>query len=167
MRLQESTDGRKHPDDNTPNDHHSQPVSVSINNTTQSLPPGTTYDLDVDLGRDDLQVAIALLMGPDNSGGMFGTAWNEFAQIVATRDSGEAMGESVRSAGTFKKIYSVTYSKQNSDSYLSHKIFDNVSSQRYIAVQDAVITGSNLRITFKNFFGGSTFLWVKGQVLAW
>jgi hypothetical protein len=94
--------------------------------------------------------------------------WRECAEIVATTDSAEAMGHSVREAGT-RKVYASTYSKQNADAYLSHKIFDDNtgSGNRYIAVQDVAIVGAVLRITFRNFFGGSATLWVKGQALLW
>jgi hypothetical protein len=67
------------------------------------------------------------------------------------------------------KTYTATYSKQNGDAYLSDKVFDtNTSlSAQYIALKDAYITGSILRLVFHNYFGGSAYLWVKGQALLW
>lgn len=94
--------------------------------------------------------------------------WRESAEVFVTRDAGEAASHTIR-ASSFKKVYACTYQKQVGDSYLSHKIFDSNtgSSNRYIALQDAVITGSTLRLTFRNFFGGSAFMWVQGQAILW
>lgn len=167
MRLRQSNDGRDHDElEITTDDHHPEPTSVTIEDTTTSLPPGTTFNLDLTLPHDDFQVARVQITGPK---GIFpGNPWREFAEIVATRSTAEAMGHSIRDAGS-KKCYASTYSKQNADAYLSHKIFDSNTgaSNRYIAVQDASIIGSTLRITFRNFFGGSATLWVKGQALLW
>jgi hypothetical protein len=163
MRLQQVTDGRQHPSDLTPNDHHSAPVSVDFQNTSQSLPPGTTYNLDIAVGRSDFQFARVMLRGPRVAPRMGN--WKECAELLVTRDSSEAVGHSIRNASP-KKVYSITYSKQNSDTNLSHKIF-NSGTQNYIAVRDAVLTGSNLRITFVNYFGGSSTLYVQGQALLW
>ena len=162
MRLTQQVDGRQHPD-GAANDHHAEPISVDFINTTQSLPPLTTYNLDIAVGRDDFQFARVMLIGPNLSAAL-GT-WKECAELLVTRDSGESVGHSVRNAGT-KKVYSATYSKQNSDAYLTQKVF-NTGSGNYINVQDAVLTGSVLRITFRSFFGGSVFLNVRGQALLW
>lgn len=168
MRLESYKDGNQHPSINTPNDHHPAPESIEIENTTQSLPPGTTYNLDISLSHSNYQIARIQLMGPNYAPGVY-SPFKECAEIVATRDSSEAMGHSIRNADSMKKSYSVTYSKQNSDAYLSHAIFDSVigsgSSNRRIALQDVVIINDVLRLTFKNFFGGSSYLWVKGQAL--
>jgi hypothetical protein len=167
MRLEPIKDGLQHPTDNGEDDHHPAPYSVTINNTSQSLPPGTTYNLDISLPHSNFQIARVQITGakPMWTSGQ----WREGVEILATRDSAEAMGHSIRETGSMYKVYAATYSKQNSDSYLSQKIFDNNtgSSNRYICLQDAVITGSTLRLTFLNTFGGSATLWVKGQALLW
>ena len=162
MRLKQVTDGRLHSPTNTVHDHHAAPVSVNFVNTSQSLPPGTTYNLDIPLPTGSYQFARAMLIGPNDSAGF--APWKECAEIMATRVTAEAVGHSVRNAGGFKKIYAATYSKQVGDSYLTHKIF-NTGIQNYIAVQDAVIVGSALRITFKNYHGGSVTLNVRGQAI--
>lgn len=150
-----------------PHDHHPQPVSVSFSNTSQSLPPGTTFNLDVTLPDGNYTFAKAMLLGARQTSPSSGT-WRESAIVMATRSAAEAISESIREA-QFKKVYLATYSKAVGDSYLSHKIFDSNTgiSNRYIALQDAVLVGSVLRLTFRNFFGGSATLWVKGQALAW
>lgn len=165
MRLVPMTDGLMHPSDGGINDHHPGTKAVTINNTTQSLPPGTTYNLDTALGNSNFQLARVMIFGPKV---LFGSAdlWKEGGEILVTRDISEAVGQSYRDAGTFKKVYSVSYSKFRSDSYLTQKIFDS-GGNRYIALQDAVLTGSDLRLTFKNFFGGSATLWVKGQAFVY
>lgn len=163
MRLRQATDGLLHPSENTANDHHAAPVSVDFSNTTQSLPPGTSYNLDVSLGRSDFQLARVLLMGPNSSVGFAGATWSECAELVVTRDAAEAVGHSIRNASQ-KKVYASTYSKDAGASYLTHKIF-NAGTQNYIAVEDAVLTGSVLRLTFRNFFGGSMTLNVRGQAV--
>lgn len=164
MRLSQVTDGRFHPANPGENDHHSAPVSVDFINTTQSLPPGTTYNFDISLSQSNFQFARVLLIGPNDSTGYL-APWKECVELLVTRDTNEAMGHSIRNASQ-KKVYSVTYSKQNSDSYLSHKIF-NSGAGNYIAVQDAVLTGSVLRITFRSYYGGSMTLNVRGQALLW
>lgn len=171
MRLGQSSDGRSHDAITVgAHDHHNAPESISFSNTTQSLPPGTTYNLDIPLGRTGYQMARIQMTGPVTiPAGFTGALWRECAEIVATTDTSEAMGHSIRDAQSPKKVYAATYSKQNGDSFLSHKIFDSntVVSNRYICLQDAVITGSTLRLTFRNNFGGSATLWVKGHALLW
>lgn len=169
MRLKPLTDGRSH-DGLTvgPHDHHARPVSVSILDKTTSLPPGTTFDLDVALPAGDYQFAQVHLEGPKVSDGGSSSLWREAAEVLVTRDAGEAASHTIRFSG-LKQTYACAYQKQVGDSYLSHKIFDSNtgSSNRYIALQDAVITGSTLRLTFRNFFGGSATLWVQGQAILW
>ncbi|MGD9156785.1 MAG: hypothetical protein PVG39_00125 [Desulfobacteraceae bacterium] len=164
MRLDNLTDGRVHPSDGGVNDHHAAPISVDFINTTQSLPPGTSYNLDVSLGRDDFRFARVMIIGPNDSAGL-NSPWKECAELLVTRDSTKAMGHSISNAGQ-KKVYASTYSKQNSDSYLTHKIF-NAGVGDYIAVENAVLTGSVLRLTFRSFYGGSMTLNVRGQALLW
>jgi hypothetical protein len=166
MRLSIETDGRIHPADGGVNDHHPRPVSVSINNTTQSLPPGTSYNLDISLPHGGFKIARIQIMGAKAVGAA--GSFREGAEIVASTDADQAMAISTREAAV-KKSYVATYSKQNGDAYLSHKIFDSNtgSTALYIAVTAAVIIGSTLRITFRNYFGGSATLWVKGQALLW
>lgn len=164
MRTKPTTDGLSH-DALTVgvHDHHPRPTTITINNTSQSLPPGTTYDLDLTLPDSNYKRAKLILMGAWSP---TGPQWRECCELVVTTDSGEAIGVSFRDAGSFKKTYAGTYSKQNGAANLSHKIFDSATgsySQRYIALQDAWITGSTLRLRFRNYFGGSATLWVKGQ----
>lgn len=159
MRLKPETDGVGHDDLNiTAHDHHPQPEMVDIDNTSQSLPPGTTYNLDITLSHSNYQVAKMILMGAKSPQG---PQWKECAEVYATRDLSEAIAESVREVA-FKTVYAMTYSKQNGDAYLTHKIFDNDVANEYILLQDAYITGSTLRLVFLNTFGGSATLWVKG-----
>lgn len=164
MRLRPQTDGHLHPADGGTDDHHPEPVSVDFTNTTQSLPPGTSYNLDISLGDSNFQLVRVMLIGPNVSTGLGGT-WKECAELLVTRDTEKAMGHSIRNASQ-KKVYASTYSKQNADAYLTHKIF-NAGSGNHIAVEDAVLTGSVLRITFRSFYGGSINLNVRGQALAW
>jgi hypothetical protein len=166
MRLIQTSDGRRHPADGGPSDHHRAPTSVSFSNTTQSLPPGTAFDLDIALGAGDYQIARALLIGPRLS--TIAPALKECAELVATRSAGQAMGHWVKAAGLFLRVYSATYSKQNADANLTDKVFNSgTSTQYYIAAQDAVLTGSVLRITFRNYYAGSVTLNVRGQALLW
>ena len=134
MRLDSVTDGSSHiGNDVGPSDHHMRPTMVEINNTTQSLPPGTEFNLDIAVGSSSFQFARCQLHGPHH---MLpgGTTWYECAEVLATRDSDEAIAHSQRD-NAFKKVYSATYSKVNGDSYLTSKIFDNNTglSNRYIA----------------------------------
>jgi hypothetical protein len=167
MRLEAQTDGSEH-GVGGPDDHHPRPKVVTISNTTQSLPPGTTFNLDIPVGSDQFKFARCQLLGSRHMYPSGSAQWSECAEVLVTRDTAEAMGHSQRDLA-FKKVYSATYSKLNGDSYLTHKIFDSLTgiSQRYIALVDAVLTGSNLRLTFRNYHGGSAFLWVKGQALLW
>lgn len=144
-----------------PHDHHAAPSQVDFDNTTQSLPPGTTFDLDVTLPDSGFVAARIQLMGPNQSGG--GGIWRECASVHATTDSAEAMCHSSGTAA-FKKSYLPTYAKSQGDAQLSKKVF---SSARHISLQDAWITGSTLRLRFRNHFGGSQTLWVKGSALLW
>jgi len=166
MRLSAETDGRDHASlAATPDDHHPRPASVTINNTSQSLPPGTTYNLDIALPHAGFQFARVQILGAKQMPLSAGN-WYECAEIIATTNSAQAIGHSTHDS-SFKKVYSVTYSKQVGDAILSHKIFDTNTAAEYIALQDALITGSTLRLIFRNFFGGSATLWVKGQALLW
>jgi len=162
VRLEQNIDGREHPTDGGPDDHHPRPKQVAIENTTQSIAAGADYDLDIALGDSGYQWGRAMLMGAHN---ITPTLWNEWASVHFTRDSAEAIGHTGRDSGSIYKTYSSTYSKQNSDLNLTHKIFDSVtgSGNRYIALKDAVLTGSNLRLTFHNYDSSSRTLWVKGS----
>jgi hypothetical protein len=95
--------------------------------------------------------------------------WQESALVHCTTDSADAIGHSNRYADSSYKSYCVAYSKQVGDSILTHAIFDSATGagQNYIALQDAQIIGAVLRLTFKNFYGGSATLNVKGQVLVY
>jgi hypothetical protein len=164
MRIKQRTDGLNHPSDFTEDNHHAAPISIDFSNTFQSLPPGTSYNLDVSLPRSDFRFARVMLMGPNSSDGL-SSLWKEGAELLVTRDQTEAIGHSFRNGGQ-KKVYASTYAKQNADAYLTHKIF-NLGGGNYIAVENALLTGSALRLTFKNHYGGSMTLNVKGQALLW
>lgn len=168
MRLDQTTDGRSHDALTvTADDHHPAPASVSFSNTSQSLPPGTAYNLDVALPHAGFQAAKVYLEGPAIAGGGTATKWRECAQVHVTTDSADAIGHSTRDSGSIYKTYVVTYSKALGVTNLTHKIFDSVvaSGSRYIALQDAQIIGAVLRLTFRNYFGGSATLSVKGHAV--
>jgi hypothetical protein len=159
VRPEQDTDGRDHDAiSTTPHDHHAAPELVSFGNTTQSLPPGTTFDLDVTLPDAGYKAARVQLMGPNKSGG--GGIWREWGSVYVSTDSAKAMGHSARSGG-FKRSYCATYAKSQGDAQLTQKVFNTGTG--YISLQDAWITGSTLRLRFRNHFGGSTTLWVKGE----
>lgn len=161
MRLKSETDGASHDGlDITVHDHHSKPATFDIDNVSQGINAGATFNLDIDLGRSDYQFARILIMG-NKTGSGSGTQWRECSEIIASRDQNEAMGVTTRDV-SFKKVYSFTYSKQNGDAYLTHKIFDSNVSQEYILLKDAYITGSTLRLVFENPTGTNAILWVKG-----
>jgi len=161
VRLQPETSGRDHSGLTvTEDDHHPVPTSVTIDNTTQVINAGTLWNLDISLPQSNYQAARVIIHGPDQCAG---AAWYEFAEIYVTRDSAEAMGHSVEEI-SFKKVYAVTYSKQVADTYLSQKIFTNASPPN-IVLQDAVLTGSLLRLSFRNTYTANETLWVKGQAL--
>lgn len=161
MRLRSLTDGRSH----IPltgvgaDDHHAAPRSVEVNNTTQVISASGTYDLDIALGSSVLVFVRVAVTGPKTIGGGL---FREGADVYATRTAAEAIGHSTRDGG-YKKSYSMTYSKQNGDARLTPAIFSNTTSA--IALQDAVLTGSNLRLTFQNISGSSATLWVKGMAI--
>jgi len=164
MRPSEEDDGRSHDALTvTVDDHHPRPKLVQVADTTTSIGAGADFDLDVSLGSSAFQVAWGQLMGPNNTGGA--TLWREGCSVHASRDSSEAMAHSQRDSGSAYKSYSATYSKGAGDSYLSHKVFNNSPTQDYIALKDAVLTGSVLRLTFHNYAGSSQTLWVKGSMV--
>ena len=161
MRLKPETDGLDHDSlDIGVHEHHPRAVGVSILDITTSISAFGSFNLDVTLPDGKYQVARIVLLGGKK---MTLGSWRECAEVHATRDSDEAVATSIEDAIS-KRVYSVCYSKQNGDTYLSQKIFDNNSSRIYL--QDAVLTGSVLRLTFKNSVSSATTLWVKGQVLA-
>jgi len=93
--------------------------------------------------------------------------FRECAKVHVTTDTADALGDSVRNTGLAYKSYAVSYAKQAGATNLTHKLFDTATgaSARYIALKDAVITGSTLRLTFHNYYGGSATLSVKGQAV--
>jgi hypothetical protein len=163
MRLEQVTDGRSHDALAVAQDqHHARPEQVSFSNNSQSLPPGTTYDLDVSLPSSGFSAARVMLRGPAPSG--VGTAlWKESAMVHVTTSSSQAIGHSVRSTGSTYKTYDATYTKSVGDQNLTHKIFNPSTGSHYIALQDAWIVGSVLRLRFKNHHGGSVTLNVDGH----
>lgn len=169
MRLEQASDGNDHSIAGPEiDDHHSGPRTFDINNTSQSIASLSTYNLDITLPHSNFQFARIMIMGIRQ---LFGNTNNarESAEIHATRDSSEALSHSVRDAEAVFRVYTASYSKNAGAGYLSHKIFDNVSSpaNRYIGVKDAYITGSTLRIVFENFTASARTLWVKGKALVW
>lgn len=167
--LSPATSGRKHAAAGPEvDDHHSGPRDFTIDNTTQSISGLSTFNLDITLPGSDFQHARIMLMGARH---LFGNVNNmrESAELFASRDSGEAMGHSVNDAQAVWRVYTATYAKVASDSYLTHKIFDSDTgaANQYICVQDVQITGSTLRITFYNAAATAKTLWVKGKALVW
>jgi len=163
VRLKPTTDGRSHAGLSgvAADDHHSQPRTVEVNNTSQVLTAGSTYNLDIALGVSDLAFVHVILLGPRTVGT---GQWKECADVYATRTSSQAMGHSIRWDGvTLAKTYFATYSKANGDARLTDRIFCLTTSA--ISLQDAVLTGSNLRLTFVNNLSGSATLWVKGRAV--
>ena len=169
MRVQQTTNSRDHlAATPRPDDHHSVPRTFDIDNTSQVIAGGATFDLDVALSRSDFQAARVMIMGARR---LFGNASNPFesAEVHVSRNLAEAMGQSLRDAQALYRIYTATYAKVVSDAYLTHKIFDTDtnSSNRYIGLVDAILTGSVLRLSFKNWVAGPKTLWVKGKALVW
>jgi|WetSurMetagenome_2_1015567.scaffolds.fasta_scaffold06352_5 hypothetical protein len=167
MRLGPNTDGRSHLALTVAvGDHHPRPTVVTISNTSQAIAAGADYNLDIALGSSDYQLARVQILGPKIVGAGL---WRECASVHATRTSAQAIGHTVRDAGVANKVYSSTYSKQAGAAMLTHKIFDSVTTTGadYIALKDAVMTGSVLRLTFHNYDGSSRTLWVKGEALVW
>jgi len=167
MRLPGGFNLRDHADLSaiTVDDHHPAPNYVSFSDTTTSLPPGTSFNLDVTLPHSDFRLARVYLEGPAISGGGSATKWRECAIVYVTTTLSDAIGHSVRNTGSIYKSYVVTYAKAVGVTNLTHKIFDTVTNpgSRYIALKDAQIIGSTLRLTFQNYFGGSATLSVKGH----
>jgi len=135
---------------------------VPIEDTTTVIAAGADFNLDVSVGDSGFQWGRLQIMGPGTIGP---AAWREAASVHFTRDTAEAIGHSIRASGLIYKTYLATYSKQNGDAALTFKIFDSSTpvGNRYIALKDAVLTGSNLRLTFHNYHTSSQTLWVKGQ----
>mgnify|MGYP001373155860 CR=1 FL=1 len=169
MRLERDRDARQHADLASigTDDHHPLPKSVSFTNILgQVIAGGGTYNLDVSLTSSAYQVARVILFGPRT---MFSSTLKEGGEIVCTRSASEAMAISCKDTTLTYKVYAATYSKSQGDAYLTMAVFDNNTGNgnNFICVQDAVLAGSVLRLTFKNITGGNATLWVKGQVLAW
>ena len=169
MRLEETSIGRLHGDlASDVDDHHAAPVSVSMSNTSQVIAAGADYNLDTALGKTGLTFARVQLMGPAITG--FGaTQWRECASVQATTSASDAIGHTVRNTGSNYLVYSATYAKALGVTNLTHKIFDTFTAtgSRYIALKDAIITGSTLRLTFHNYDGSAKTLWVKGSAVVW
>jgi len=165
MRTQTITDGRSHQGIIvSPDDHHAAPTHVSFSNISQLIAAGADFDLDVSLPRSDFQVARLTILGPLRQLGA--PHWSEFASIEATRDIAQATGHSARFEG-MQRSYVALYSKQNGDTYLSDKIFDQGTSpsNRYIALKDCWLTRGILKLRFHNYHISSATLWVKGQTI--
>lgn len=165
MRLRQTTDGRSHAGLSGvgADDHHAQPRSVEVNNTSQVIAGGATYNLDIALGTSVAMFCQAALTGGrTQTGGL----WREGVNVYATRIASEAIGHGTRDAGIYKS-YVMTYSKQNGDARLSPQVFQAATSPVIgIALQDAVLIGSNLRLTFVNTHPTlACTLWVKGRAI--
>jgi len=149
-------------------DHHPQPRHVSISNTSQVIAGGAAFNLDLSLGRSGYTFARVMITGPKSSG--FSSAqWRECADVHVTATLADAIGHSVRDSGSTYKVYGVTYAKAVGATNLTHKVFDSNTggSNRYIALKDAQIIGSTLRLTFHNYDAGPQTLWVKGEAVIW
>lgn len=167
MRPEPSTDGRVHPVDGLPNDHHAAPDHVTIFDTTTSIPPGSTANVNIALPRSDFQIARILVHGPKCAVGTTPVyAGYEGAYIQATTVASDAYGCSTRDAGAFRQ-YGGHWAKQVGSLILSEYVFDNNTAlgSRYIAIKDAQIIGAVLRLTMVNSFGGSATVWIKGGAL--
>lgn len=167
MTITQGTDGMIHPPDAGLHDHHAAPTQVSISDTTTSIPPGSTVNVDVTLPRSDFQIARVLIFGPKAAvGSIVANSGYEGAYLQVTTDINDAMGYCARDIGAFRQ-YGGVWSKQEGSSILTDYVFDSNTglSNRYIAVQDCYITGAVLRFVMKNRFGGSAFVWMKGAAV--
>jgi hypothetical protein len=162
VRLAAVTDGRSHAGLSGvgADDHHAAPRSVEVNNTSQVIAAGATFNLDLALGTSVAVFAHVAITGPRTHGGS--SLFREGADVYATRAAGEAIGHSFEQIGLYQD-YAMTYSKQNGDTNLSTAVFSNTALA--IALRDAVLTGSNLRLTFVNVTGSPATLWVKGRAI--
>lgn len=148
------------------NDHHNRPKRVTVSNTTQMIAAGSAFNLDITLGVSGFVFARVQLMGPKTSGGSW---WRECAEVHVTATLNDALGHSFRDTGSNNMVYAVTYAKAVGTTNLTHKIFDTATAigSRYIALKDAQIVGSDLRLTFHNYNTSTRTLWVKGGGLVW
>lgn len=169
MRLEPNTDGWSHDAIAVDVDaHHPRPATVDFSDIATSVLGGSDFNLDVILPDAGFTYAQITMTGPKRSA--FATAlWRECAIVHATDTASEAIGHSSRSTGTNYKSYLVTYAKSVGVTNLTHKIFDSNTGQsnRYIALKDARIIGTTLRLTFHNYLGSAQTLWVKGQALVY
>lgn len=169
MRLEPNTDGWSHdPIAVGTDDHHPRPATVDFSDIATSVLGSSDFNLDVILPDAGYTYAQITMTGPKPAG--FSTAlWRECAIVHATATAAEAIGHSSRSTGTNNKTYLVTYAKSVSTTNLTHKIFDSNTgvSNRYIALKDARIIGTTLRLVFHNYLGSAQTLWVKGQALVY
>ena len=125
MRTERTTDGRQHPLDGAPNDHHPRPLQVTISDVATVIASGADFNLDLSLGHDGYQWGRAVIMGANAIGP---TLWNEWGSVQFSRDQNEAIGHSGRDTGSPYKTYTATYSKQNGALNLTHKVFDSATS---------------------------------------
>lgn len=169
MRPEPASDGRSHDSltDVGPDQHHPRPATVTFSDTTTSIGGFSDFNLDVTLPDDDFQLASVYLEGPAISGGGSGSKWRECAWVHVATTTADAIGSSCRNVGSMYKNYVVTYAKSLGVTNLTHKIFDTVTApgSRYIALKDAQIIGSTLRLTFHNYTGSSQTLSVKGHAV--
>lgn len=167
MTITRGTDGMAHPPDGGLHDHHAAPAQVTIDDTTTSIVPYGTANVDIVLPRSDYQLARILIHGPKSAVGT-STIYSGFegAYIQATTATSDAMGYCGRDTGAFRQ-YGGCWSKQEGSSILTDYVFDNntLLTARYIAVQDASIIGAVLRLVMKNSYGGSAFVWMKGAAV--
>jgi len=163
----EGTDGLIHPPDGGAHDHHAAPDHVTISDIATVISAGSTANVDTTLPRSDYQIARVLVHGPKAAVGTLpGNAGYEGAFVLAALVSSDAMGHSARDAGAFRQ-YSGVWSKQASAAILSEYVFDSSTSlyNRYIAIQDAYITGSTLRLVMVNGHSSSATVWIKGGAI--
>lgn len=163
MTITRGTDGLIHPPDGGLHDHHAAPAYVEIDDTSTSIPPGSTANVDITLPRSDYQIARILIHGPKVA--IFAGPSKEGSYIQATTSSSDGAGNCARDASG--RQYGGTWAKGAGNSILTDYVFDSntSSSNRWIAVQDCYITGSTLRFVMKNRYGGSATVWMKGVAI--
>lgn len=134
---------------------------VSIDNTTQSIASGADFNLDLALSNAGYRVATVQLASGAKAGIPTGPL-RLTTDVHITTVAAEALGHTHRRRSS-QSVYSVTYAKQVAVANLSFKIFD--LSGLYIALREARIIGSTLRLTFRNYHSIAVTLWVRGQAL--
>ena len=150
-------------------DHHPGAVAISFEDTTTIIPPSpSTFNLDVSLPNSDFQFARVIAMGPRKMYGI-ATLFRECNEWFVSRSAIDGIGHGVRDAQSTWKIYTGLMAKVAAAAELSFRIFDTdtAANRQYISVTDVRIVASVLRLTHRNWSGGSRGVWTKGMVVAW